>query len=341
MLPNGVNTKLILANTLLDTLTETEAGVLSTVSELLTSLTALATVTTELAGVLNVAIGTFGEAEAGTILATLRQIQQCVCKLAGGAEPVGASPNGCTEPWAAVNARMILSDGYPGRAFVEWDSAVPQGVELSSELDPPLPTGVELHLTASKTYYLWVQSTCPAFTTTPTSESTYPTNEWVAIDGPTYIAVSLEAGCSAKAFLCVDPETGFVDCITRVSNITVIMDSQPDDHQIPRLAVPLDGLGLPLISTFSYGGTTFTADSDITIAESDANGYTFTLIDGVKARVWWKITGAGFFVVYLNSGFTTQVIPDHTDYWGVDNYDSPAGDLEAPFTIEICPPMPE
>jgi len=348
MPPDGINTKLILTNTLLDTIaTETAAidsntaGLSSAISGLQSAIEAMAEDIVTLSAFLQLAIGTFSEAEPGTILATLRQMAICVCAAISGLDPSGTAPNGCDEPLASLSDRLLTDDDFPGRAFIEWDSVLPQGVELSSDVYPDLPTGIELHLTGDNAYYIWVQSACETFRTTPESASEYPTNSWVAIDGPNTIAVNLAVGCAGSAFLCIDPNLGFVDCVTRVSSIVETVHASVDNSDRDRLSVPLDGLGLPLITEMTVGGHTFTTNSDVTWVESDAHSYVYTWISGVRIRVWWLDTGGSFGSQILNSGGTTHTMSAHTDVWGVDNWQDPEGDLDEPFTVQICPPTPE
>jgi hypothetical protein len=341
MPPDGVNTKLILTNTLLDTLSTTSAEIDSNTAELVTAATAAAEAFATLSGYLQLAIGTFSEAEVGTVLYELRQIKNCICQLANGAEPTPTAPNGCDEPLPSLTDRLITDDDFPGRGFIEWDSVLPQGVELSNDVYPELPTGIELHLTGDSTYYLWVQSTCPSFKTTPESASVYPTGSWVAIDGPNTIAVNLADSCAGKAFLCIDPDLGFVDCVQRTSSIVETVHATVDNSDRVRLSVPLDGLGLPLTDTIDVGGgNTLTSDSGLTWAASDANGYTFEYVSGARIRIWWKIVSAGFADhVFTTSGSPFE-ITDATTVWGVDNWQDPVGDVEEPFEIIICPPSP-
>jgi hypothetical protein len=161
----------------------------------------------------------------------------------------------------------------------------------------------------------------------------------VNINGLPFVAVSVDAGCQARAFICLDPETGFVDCVQRVSSITETVHYTGDDSDRVRLSVPLDGLGLPHATEIVTSGGTLTTDSDITWVESDADNYVFTWISGVRIRLWWW-DGFSFFDHILNSGDPVFTLTATTQIWGVDNWENPIGNVDNPFEVEICPPEP-
>jgi hypothetical protein len=338
---NGVNTKLAAISTTLD-------GIYTRLGTLLTNNADYADAAathyddfTTLSGFIQLAIGTFSEAEPGTVLATLRSIALCVCTLAGGAPPTATAPNGCTDPFASDTDALAISTDYPNRAFVTWPLEVPQGITFEVFLDPPAPTGSELHITSEFPYYLWVQSSCPNFQLAPLLASVYPTNRWVQINGLPFLALNLDEGCSGRAFICTDPETGFVDCIQRTSSVTETVHATVDNSDRVRLSVPLDGLGLPLTDTIDVGGgNSLTSDSGITWVESDANGYSFEWISGARIRIWWKIVSAGFADHVFTGTGSPFTITDATTVWGVDNWQDPVGDVEQPFEVRICPPAP-
>jgi len=338
---NGVNTKLAAINAALDNIyarlgvmNENQASYADAADTFYANFLTLS-------GFLQLAIGTFSEAEPGTVLYTLRRIAVCICMLAGGSPPSETAPNGCDEPLAALNERLISVEDHPGVGFVEWDSVLPQGVELDNSVYPELPTGIELHLTGDAIYYLWVQSSCTSFHTVPDGASAFPTNSWVAIDGPNTIAVNLADGCAASAFLCIDPNLGFVDCVQRTSSITETVHATVDNSDRVRLSVPLDGLGLTLTDTINTGGgNSLTSDSGLTFASDNANGYHFEWVSGVRIRVWWQRPDLGFGVQVLDSGTTEYTITKNTGVWGVDNWQEPIGNVSQPFEVIICPPAP-
>lgn len=340
MPPDGVNTKLITTNELLTTLGSLTDAIETNTEAQITQFTAYASAFDDLSSAINAWYAIFGQLEISALFTRLQQISECVCLLSGGVEPQEDSPNGCNTFIPSLNDRNVTAEEYPGRNFVEWDAVLPQGAELANDVYPELSTGIEVHLTGDGTYYLWMQSSCHTFKTTPESLVEYPTNRWVAVDGPNTIAVNLASGCTGTCFLCVDPALGFVDCVTRESTITENVHASNDDSTRVRLSVPLDGLGLDLVDTIVISGTTFTSDSGLTWTTSDMNDVVISWVSGVNIRVFYRTTGVGIHVEQMDSGNPTHTVTGPTDWFGIDNWVNPVGDTGSPFVVEICPNAP-
>ena len=89
---NGVNTKLAAINAVLDNIyarlgvmNENQASYADAADTFYANFLTLS-------GFLQLAIGTFSEAEPGTVLYTLRRIAVCICMLAGGSPPSETAP---------------------------------------------------------------------------------------------------------------------------------------------------------------------------------------------------------------------------------------------------------
>lgn len=337
---NGVNTKLVATNELLSELSGLNSAIDASIQSQITAFAQYASSFNDLSDAINSWQAIWGEYQANTTLTWLQKIAECICGLVEGYEPLEASPNGCTSPIPSLSERMVTDETYPGRGFIEWDSTLPQGMELTSDTFPSLSTGIEVTLTADTTYYLWVQSACHTFKTNPDALSEYPTNKWIAIDGPNSIAVNLPTGCAGTAFMCLNPDQGFVDCVTRVSSITESVHSTYDDSNRVRLSVPLDGLGLTLTDTVAIAGSTFTSDSGQTWTTSDMSGVQIHWVAGINIRVFYRLVGVNVHVEQMNSDNPSHTVPGPTDWFGIDNWQDPIGNTSAPFTVEICPPSP-
>jgi hypothetical protein len=345
MPPDGVNTKLILTNTLLDTLSTTGAEIDSNTAELVIAAAAAAEAFATLSGFLQLAIGTFSEAEVGTVLYELRQIKNCICQLANGAEPVGSSPNGCDTPIPSLTDRLVSDDDFPGRGFIEWDATLPQGAELSSDVYPELPSGIEVHLTASSIYYVWVQSTCPAFKLTPDDTSTYPTNQWVPVFGPGTIALSLAADCVGKAFLCIDPTVTFVDCVERGSLLDSVVFTDDTDTEFPGTPqyIPLDGIGGTTNLLLEWDSNSLAVEAEWHILYADVFNWSFQKISGDAMHVGfiWSEDDDDHHETWGSSGDDhTFTCTHHTTAIIIDNAVGGPGDPEGTFVCRICPPEP-
>lgn len=332
--PNGLNVK---TQVVIDDLTSIQSRLVdmdSNLGNIHSAIGTTNTVLTDLSGTLNIAIGTFGEAEPGTILYLLRTMASCICALAEGVPPNPADPEGCEAPLA--DDGVVLSADYSGLLFVTWQLDLPSGVVHDDFTDHSVP-GAGIHITATSGVKIYVQSARAAFfSDDPDSPTAYPTNVWVPFSEGALISINVPAGSDAKAFLCV--AEGFFDCVTRPDTGTASVHATVDDSDRARLYTTIDGLGFALADTIVSGGETFTWDVPDAVAAGDGQGIIVTMTEGPLSRVWWKQTGAGFDSHYLSAVDTPFVIPVETDYWGIDNWVDPVGNTANHYTVEICPP---
>lgn len=352
--PNGLNTKTAAQNVLIGTtnslLADLKAEQLNQ-SDLLSRMKgAIDNIETDIAflsGYLQTVIGTFGEAEPGTILALLRQLQACSCAAIGGPPPSPDDPLTCDSPITSIDA-LLGSEDYPGRSFAQWDEVLPQGLELQTFLTTPTPAGTEIHFTASAPYYVYVQSSGATYQADPEQVATLPTNVWRRFDGPLFAAFSVPTGQSATVYICIDDSVQFVDCVTRGSlpGDADFIDTGGTHHPGTPGYIPLDGIGGLSVNTIVWGSPerSFTTTDEFHILQVDAFGWQIQKISGPRMQVSW-IPSDGLtdqHETWTTGGDDhTFTIPDHTLFILIDNAVGDAGDGEEVFVCKICPPTPE
>jgi len=299
---------------------------------------------TSLSTYLQLQIGSQYPADPRSILAWLRAIAECVCELAGNAEPVGESPNGCDTPVVSLSETLVTSTGYPGRLFASFDCTTPQGLNCDHFLDPTLPSGVEVIISSPLAYNIFVASSSPLFSTSPDDPNVYPTNQWLTLTEPLELAVSVTDGHNLTVYLCLDPATGFVDCVERESlaGDALYIDAVGTEFPGTPAFIPLDALGVgECVTDIEWGSPprSFHTTDECHILAADAFGWTFQRISGSAMQVSWVPAdlGSDQHHTWSTSDTSTYTITDHTAYLLIDNAVGGPGDGESPFICRICP----